>query len=159
MQTHSIDTAFEFDAPAETVWEILEDFGNIERWWPANSTIFPLDRVELEGSGIGMIRKFYVGGSNKPTCERLDYLDPVQRVLKLSIIGDAPAGLTWYQAAGHVVSLSAHRCRFTYCGEYTTAAENPEDTRRFLQAAYQFLGSGIEQALAKTRFGASGYSG
>lgn len=145
----TLDVSFEFDASADAVWEILQDFGNVERWWPPNDAAFPLARVEVEGSGVGMVRKFYVGTATTPTCERLDYLDPGQRVLKLSIVGDAPTGLTSYQATGRVESLSEHRCRYWYRGEYITSPDSAEHTRSFLLAAYELLGRGIRQALVR----------
>lgn len=143
MQT--IDTSHDFDAPAEALWRLLEDFGNIQRWWPASSAVRIL-RVELEGEGVGLVRHIYNEGFPKPVSERLDFLDTASRTLKLSIIGDRPAGMTWYQATGHVEPLPGNRCRLAYHGEFATEPGGEEQARNFLKAVYLLMFAGLGAA-------------
>ena len=52
-----VDVVKELDAPVSKVWEMLENFGNLD-WYPG------WDRIEVLGSGVGMTRR-----------EFLDYVD------------------------------------------------------------------------------------
>jgi hypothetical protein len=149
MQT--IDTSRDFDAPADALWRLLEDFGNIQSWWPAASPVRIL-RVELEGEGIGLVRHIYNEGFPKPVSERLDFLDPANRMLKLSIIGDLPAGMTEYQATGQVESLPGNRCRLRYHGEFTTEPGGEEQARTFLKAVYGLMFDGLGAAAASRKY-------
>ena len=85
-------------APADDVWEVIADFGAIERWWPAGL----LSNVEIEGAGIGMVRALHttIGIVLR---ERLDALYPDEHRIELSISGDLPVGITDYTAAGAIM--------------------------------------------------------
>jgi uncharacterized protein YndB with AHSA1/START domain len=48
----------DINAPREIIWALLMDFGNIEAWWPKDAPI-AIDRVELEGRGVGMTRHIW----------------------------------------------------------------------------------------------------
>ena len=94
------------EAPADAVWSLLADFGAIQRWWPTDGSA-PIERVTLEGEGVGMIRHIHNRGAAHAVSERLDFLDPSSRTIVLSIVGQRPAGITAYVAEGHVTELDA----------------------------------------------------
>ena len=50
-----VHVARDLDFPAATVWALLEDFGDIS-WAPG------IDRIEVIGEGIGMIRRLHMQG-------------------------------------------------------------------------------------------------
>jgi hypothetical protein len=145
-----IEASHEFDAPAEAVWDFLQDFGHIERWWPQDAQSIKIERIELEGKGVGMVRHVYNAFMTSPVSERLDALDPDNKTLQIAIIGDRPAGLTFYQAYGKVVDLPGQRCRLDYAGEFTTESGQPEDARAFLAEAYRLMFVGLTGALARS---------
>ena len=101
----------DISAPRDTIWGLLMDFGNIQAWWPANTPI-DIERVELEGSGVGMIRHIYNVGFEGAVSERLDSLDLANYTLQLSIVGARPAGQQFFcaMANGHHWAPRQSRC-------------------------------------------------
>lgn len=145
----TIDIHHDINAPADTVWAFLENYEDIQAWWPKDGPV-DIDRVEIEGSGVGVIRHIYNHGMPNAVSERLDYLDPANKTLKLSIVCDKPAGLVQYQATGQVTVLNEHQCRLTYHSEYTVEPGYQDEARAFLLGAYQLMFTGLEQAAART---------
>lgn len=45
-----ITSNHEFDASADVLWTLLEDFAQIERWWPRDEARVRIQRVEMEGA-------------------------------------------------------------------------------------------------------------
>ncbi len=146
---HRIVTHHDFDAPASMLWDYLADFANIERWWPTDMPMVQIERVELEGEGIGLVRHIYNKGFAAPVSERLDYQDPATMTYKLSIVGQRPAGLTAYQATGHIEPLGQARCRLNYAGEFATASGAPDEAEAFLRVAYDLMFEGLKRAVAR----------
>ena len=144
----SIDISYEFDAPAADVWAFLQDFGNIRAWWPAGGPV-DIERVEIVGNGIGMVRNIYNKGIPGCTSERLDFIDADSKTLKLSIINDMPSGLITYQATGVVEDCADIRCRLVYHGDYEVEQGREQEAQQFLHTVYQLMFSGLEQALAR----------
>ena len=137
-------------APADTIWQLLADFGNIQRWWPDDGAICIQD-VQIEGQGIGMIRHIQNRGARHRVSERLDFLDPATRTLVLSIVGTRPAGITAYIAEGHVVELDETRCRMYYRVLVTTAPGREDRTRDALEKTYETMFAGLQAAALRTR--------
>ncbi len=143
MQT--LDLEYDIDAPAGRVWSFLENFGDIEAWWPKGGPV-DIERVDIEGSGIGMIRHIHNKGMPAPVSEQLDYLDPDTYTLRLSIVCDRPAGLREYNAKGRLIPTGEKSCRLVYHGEFTTEEGWEDEGREFLLAAYQLMFSGLREA-------------
>lgn len=141
-----IETYQDLDAPAGMVWALLADFADIEQWWPTDDETVMIERVELEGEGIGQTRHIYNRGFSTAVSERLDYQDPESLTYKLSIVGDRPAGLLSYQATGWIVPLPGERCRLNYRGEFTTLPDQAQEAEAFLLAAYGLMFKGLGQA-------------
>lgn len=147
MPVYQMDAQHDFDAPAERIWELLEDFGHIERWWPEGGPV-DIERVVLEGEGPGMVRHIYNAGMPAPVSERLDSLDSATRTLRLSIVGERPAGLERYQATGVVEELDDGRSRLVYHSEFEAPPDREAEARQFLEAAYSLMFAGLAQAVA-----------
>lgn len=146
---HYIKISHDFDAPATLLWDILQDFAHIERWWPTHDPAVQIDRVELVGEGVGTIRHIYNVGYPDPVSERLDFLDPATKTYKLSIVGDPPVGITYYQATGVIESLPGGRSRLNYSSELTTESGNPDEADAWLRMAYGLMFRGLADAMAK----------
>ena len=138
----------ELEAPAAAVWTLLADFGAIERWWPADGPI-QIERVDIEGSGVGMIRHIHNKGIPGFISERLDLVDPATRTWILSIVGTRPRGMTAYVAEGHLVELGAGRCRIDYRANVTTDPGRDEQVKRALLLTWPVMFRGLEQAARK----------
>lgn len=138
------------EAPAQAVWQLLVDFGGIQRWWPTGEAL-EIEQVKIEGSGVGMIRHIYNRGMKGCISERLELLDPGTRTLMLSIVGTRPWGITAYVAEAHVLELEAERCRMDYRANFTTEPGLEEQVRNGLLATYKVMFRGLEEAAAKSQ--------
>jgi hypothetical protein len=56
------------DANIHRVWEIISDFGGLERWSGA------VESCTADGAGVGSIRTVHIDG--REICERLEGIDP-----------------------------------------------------------------------------------
>jgi len=145
MKKLTIRTFHVFDAAAREVWTLLEDFGGIKGWWPTDGAIL-IERVELEGKGIGMVRNIFNRGAARAVSERLDRLDSEKRVLQLSILGPDPARTAWYQATGRLVELDDGGCRLDYESEFAAPRGRENQTRDAILAAYRAMFIGLQNA-------------
>lgn len=145
---NEITTSHEFNYDADTLWEILADFADIQRWWPTDDPAIQIEKVELEGEGIGLTRHIYNAGFPHAISERLDYLDPTNKVYKLSMVNLIPAGITEYQATG-TITPTAKGCRLEYLSRFKAEEQAVAGAREFLQGAYQLMFRGLEQTLER----------
>lgn len=145
-----IRVSAELAASADSIWQLLSDFGNIQRWWPDDGAIH-IEDVQIEGEGIGMIRHILNRGARHRVSERLDFLDPASRTLVLSIIGTRPSGITAYVAEGHIVEIDATRCRLDYRALVTTTPGREEQIRDALQKTYEMMFAGLQAAAPRTQ--------
>jgi uncharacterized protein YndB with AHSA1/START domain len=145
-----IKTFHVFDASAATLWALLADFGSIERWWPTEGSLL-IERVEIEGEGIGMVRHIYNRGAVGAVSERLDRLDAAQRLLQLSILGPPPMRTAWYQATGQLVELDAGGCRLDYESEFTAPRGHENQMRDGILAAYRAMFTGLKNFVDAAR--------
>jgi uncharacterized protein YndB with AHSA1/START domain len=148
---HRMEVFHDFAAPAATLWDMLADFGNIQRWWPQDEPSVQIERVKLEGAGVGLTRHIYNKGFDAPVSERLDFQDPHARLFKLSIVDQRPAGLTYYQATGKIEALGPQQCRLHYSSQFTTASGTAQEAEAFLQVAYALMFKGLTQAVQRER--------
>lgn len=135
----------EIAAPAERVWALLADFGNIQAWWPRSGGLH-IERVVIEGEGIGMVRHIHNHGVPTPASERLDLLDPQTFTLVLSIVGQRPGGITAYVATSRLFPLGARACRMEHRALVTTVPGRERAVERFLQQAYALMFEGLRAA-------------
>jgi uncharacterized protein YndB with AHSA1/START domain len=136
-------------APAEAVWQLLQDFGNIQRWWPNDGPI-RIEHVEIEGQGVGMIRHIQNHGARHRVSERLDFIDPATRTLVLSIVGTRPAAITAYVAEGRVVEIDATSCRIDYRGLITSTPGREDQVRDGITKTWSMMFAGLESAASAT---------
>lgn len=86
----------ELDAPVSRVWELLENFGNLD-WYPG------WERIEVIGSGIGMTRRIHMTGMD-PIDEVLESMDTGSRSFSYTI-PRMPMPVSEYRASVEVESL------------------------------------------------------
>jgi hypothetical protein len=139
-----LQTSASFNCSADKIWTLLEDFGAIAAWWPTEGPI-RIRTVDIEGDGVGMIRHIYNEGMDTPVSERLDYMDPTEYTLILSIVGDRPAGITGYVAIGKLRVTSENSCELHYQGYVTCPPENAERVAKNIQFTWQTMFAGLQQ--------------
>jgi hypothetical protein len=140
-----LTTSKVLEVPAGAVWRLLEDFGAIQQWWPTDVSA-PIERVTLEGDGIGMIRHIYNRGAAHAVSERLDFLESSSRTLVLSIVGTRPVGIVAYVAEGRVVELQEGRCRIDYRALIATPAGMEEPVLKAVRKTWALMFRGLEAA-------------
>lgn len=148
LKMNEIRISHDYCHDAQSVWELLEDFANIERWWPKGDGAIRIEKVVLEGEGIGLTRHIYNEGFPHAISERLDYLDPENRVYKLSMVDEIPAGITEYQATGKIVETDKG-CRLEYFSQFSADEKAVDTAREFLLGAYDLMFNGLDEALSK----------
>lgn len=86
------------NASADKVWAVLSNFGDLS-WVPGP------DKVEVIGSGVGMIRRIYMGGTD-PFDEVLQSLSADQKTVTYSIPKNAFVPFDNYTAAVTVLETT-----------------------------------------------------
>ncbi len=135
---HIIDVHCDMQAPLERVWPFLENFADILAWWPAGRAV-DIERLELQGEGIGQIRHSYNVGFPNAVSEPLNFLDAKNHTLKLSLVGLRPAGLLKRHATGQLTALGPDARRMTYHSEFVDGEGRAETARECLLGAYQLM--------------------
>lgn len=126
----------EFDVPADTLWALLSDFGNLS-WIP------PVHRSELEGEGPGMIRRMYVTEDSPGIVERLDDLDQENRTVTYSVTANNPLPVDDYVATMVVTDTGAGRCRLDWSCTFEADGVTPEQAVAVVDGFYRALVAGI----------------
>jgi carbon monoxide dehydrogenase subunit G len=142
-----LSKSFVISAPAAAVWQLLEDFGSIERWWPKDGPFY-IEHVEIEGHGVGMIRHIQNHGARHRISERLDFIDPATRTLVLSIVGTRPFGITAYVAEGRIVEIDARSCRLDYRALVTVIPGREDKVRDNILKTWEVMVAGLQAAAA-----------
>ncbi len=120
-----------FDFPAQRLWDLLADFGNIN-WAPG------IERVELIGEGIGMIRRLHM--ANIPAIdEQLTERDAQQRVLAYRIPQGLPMPLEDYSVRAVVSALDDRRCSVHWRGRAVPLGVSQEEASSMLKGTYEML--------------------
>lgn len=88
-----VSVAGEFDVPAERLWALVADFGDVA-WIPG------MGEVRVEGEGPGMIR--FMPGGEKEIHEQLESVDGDARRLVYTIPRNVPFAVTGYRATMQV---------------------------------------------------------
>jgi len=97
----SVEREFEFSAGE--VWAVFADFGNVS-WVPG------VEKVDLEGEGVGMIRHLTVPVFPQ-LHERLEAIDHEEMVLEYSIPSVEYIEVKNYTAKAQVFDLGSGHCR------------------------------------------------
>ena len=131
----------EFDADAETLWAILADFRDIS-WIPG------IEKVELEGEGVGMIR--HVTAPGMPVlAERMDAIDHEKMILDYSVPAVAYLQVKNYRARARVFALAGGRCRLLWSCESepdgVTEAQATANTEAFYEMVMGWIGTALSK--------------
>jgi hypothetical protein len=125
----------EFDVDAEALWAMLADFGDIG-WIPS------LEKVELEGEGVGMIR--HVTAPGLPQLhERMDAIDHDKMILDYSVPEVAYLRVKNYRARAQVTALEAGRCRIHWSCQSEADGVSEEQATANSEAFYEMIMSWI----------------
>ncbi len=129
----------ELEFGADAVWAVIADFGDVS-WVPG------VEKVELEGEGVGMIRHLTVPVFPQ-LHERMDAIDHEQMILDYSIPAVAFIAVKDYYARAKVVPIDSERCRVIWsCRAEADGVEDAEAVSK-TEAFYDAVLTWIPDAL------------
>ncbi len=121
----------EFEVPAERVWAVLADFGDIN-WAPG------MEKVEVIGEGPGMTRRIFMPDM-EPIDEVLQSIDHEQRSLRYTIPRGNPLPIKDYLAGPTVVALNASHCRVDWLGQFSAAGISDAEAEDAVRGIYGMM--------------------
>jgi carbon monoxide dehydrogenase subunit G len=120
----------EIGAAADAVWPVISDFAGIGRFMPG------LEKVEVQGQGIGAIRTVSTAGGGKIQ-ERLEAFDPAARSFTYSLLPGA-VPVENYRATVRLFEAGSGRTRVSWSARF--------DAPGMTEAQIAPLSKGMEQA-------------
>lgn len=120
----------EIPVPAAKVWALLADFGDIG--WSG------MNNVEVEGEGVGMIRRIIVG-EGKEAVERLEARDPEAMTFTYSIVSGNPLPIENIQGSPKVSAVDDSNCRLSWTITGSEAGISEQEAETMLSGFYSGL--------------------
>lgn len=138
-----IDLTVQKEVPvaAAKAWELVADFGNIS-WAPG------MDKVEVEGQGVGMVRKIFMPEA-PPVEEKLEALDPQTMTMVYTIPAGLPMPVTNYRATAKVVDLGNNQCRIDWHCSAQEEGVSQQEAEAIVKGFYDMLLGWIAEHLQK----------
>jgi len=128
-------------APAAKVWALVRDFGGIGKWAGPM-----LQNLEVEGSGIGAVRRAALPGG-RSLAERLEAFDEPGRSLSYSIIEKSPIPVKSYLSKMRIVETGPNACRVDWSSTFEPDGASEEQAQTLIRGVYNGGIAGIRKAL------------
>jgi carbon monoxide dehydrogenase subunit G len=122
----------ELNFSSDKVWRLLEDFGNIH-WAPG------IDKLEVIGEGVGMIRRIHIDGLDSPIDEVLESIDSHSMAFSYSIPRGLPFPLSNYQAFAKAKSIGTDKTLVQWQSDCEPDGISHEDATNMLVDTYNQL--------------------
>ena len=135
----SVKVSERVEASADAVWDLFRDFGGIQRFSAG------IEKVELEGSGIGAVRTITVPGG-VTLQERLEAFDDRGRRLQYAIVG-GPIPVTGYLATIEVKDEGSQACRIDWSSHFEPKGISDDQARGMIEGVYKGGIAGVRKAL------------
>ncbi len=132
----------ELDFPCEQVWSLLEDFGNIH-WAPG------IDKLEVIGDGIGMIRRIHINGLESPIDEVLESRDAAAMEFSYGIPRGLPFPLKHYRAFSKTQSINPSKTLVQWISDCEPDGISEQDANKLLTDTYNQLIDWINDELQR----------
>jgi hypothetical protein len=120
----------EYSVAAAKAWSVLFDFTDMSWAGMAN--------MELEGEGIGMLRKIELG-LPEPVAEQLLTLDHETLSFSYTIVSGNPLPVKDYQAGAKVIAVDDNHCRVEWWCQCQPEGVADEDVAALLSDSYAGL--------------------
>lgn len=126
-------------ANVDSVWAMLDDFGNME-WVPG------ADNVEVIGEGVGMTRRLHIPGIDTPIDEILSAKDVAAKTFSYTIPKNAVIPFDNYKADISVSGDDASATVNWYCS--FEQGDMPEkDAKEMINGSYTMMLDALEAKL------------
>ena len=126
----SVNVQEHVEAPADSVWKLLADFGGIQKIADPRF----ITGCECDGNEVGSVRTITMADGSAVQ-ERLETLEQGSRRLSYSILGDCPLPVKDYLATVKVTEADAGTCRVDW--QSTFEATGPvEKAEKMIRGVY-----------------------
>jgi hypothetical protein len=126
-------------AGADRVWDLVGDFGGIQRFSSA------IESVSVQGEGVGAVRTLTMPGG-LALQERLEARDGASRTLQYAIIGTHPLPFDQYLSTIHL-SEDGDGCQIEWSSTFTPRAGAEAQAAGMVEGIYRSGIAGIKKAL------------
>jgi hypothetical protein len=130
----------EIAVSADVLWELLRDFGGVQRWNPT------LRSCELDKPGIGGVRTIKMG--EVTVREQLEKLDDGAKALSYSIV-EAPVPVRNYLATIEVAEAGPSRSRIVWSSTFEPVGMTDEQATQLFDGIYRQAIDGLRAALVR----------
>jgi mxaD protein len=132
----------EFEASVEVVWDLISDFTDISAWAPQGNI------TQVEGEGIGAVRRVEAPGMGGVFRERCEDHDPQARRFSYSVL-ESPVPMKNYVAVVTLSELGPERCGIEWACTFEPVGAPEAEIVQGIEATYGvFIGS-IKETLAQ----------
>ncbi len=128
----------EIAASAAQVWDIVRDFGGVQRWSPG------LSSCEVDKEGVGAVRTIKLG--DMVIREKLESLDDATRTFSYSIV-EAPLPLSNYLSTFTVADTEPGKSQITWSATFDAAGMTDEQAAQMVEGIYHGGIKGLRGAL------------
>ena len=125
-------------AGADAVWDLVRDFGGVQRWNPT------LSSSEVDRPGVGGVRTLKMG--EVTIRERLEKLDEAARTMSYSIV-EAPLPVSNYLATVELSALGPKRTQIVWSSTFEPGGMSDEQLKALFEGVYQQAIEGMRRAL------------
>ena len=137
----SVNVVEEVAASADQVWQILADFGGIQKWSDPRF----IKSCEADGNDVGAVRTITLAGG-AAIRERLELLDAGARRFSYSILGESPLPVADYLATAKVTATGENSCVVDWQSTFE-AIGSQEAAEKMIRGVYTGGVAGIRKAL------------
>jgi hypothetical protein len=130
----------EIEAPVDALWRLVSSFGEID-WMQG------ISKVEVKGSGVGMVRQIYAAHSDVPVVEVLESVDEDARRIGYTIPENIPLPVDDYHASCTAVDLGNGRSRLDWGCQFTPMGMDEASAKAQVEAMYNVLISWVKGEL------------
>jgi len=127
---------------ADVVWGLISNFGNRD-WSPT------IEKVVVDGEGVGAVRWMYSAGSDKPCAERLEAFDNDDMSMSYSIVENSPLPLDDFLGTVKVSATGDNSCRVDWKAEGTAKGMSEGEVTELMQTIYNGIITAVETHLAQ----------
>lgn len=128
--------------PARLVWDLVSNFGNRD-WSPS------IDKVVVEGEGVGAVRWMYGVGGGKPCAERLESFDDDNMAMTYSIVENSPLPLDDFLGSVKIVNAGSSSCLVDWRASGSVKGKTEAEVTEIMQTIYNGIITAIETHLAQ----------
>lgn len=137
----SVNVQEQVAASADQVWQIMADFGGVDKWADPNL----IKSCECDGNNAGAIRTLTLA-DGAVIRERLEAIDGDTRRFTYSILGECPLPVKDYVATAKVTETGAGSCQVDWQSTFEPVGA-AADAEKMIRGVYTGGVAGVRKAL------------